>query len=273
MRGNTAAGKTRAVAGSVPELATPMAKTKNLPHRSVNPDNFKSELIEASGGNLTSSQVHAESSMLAERLEGELLDMKTSDGKELGSMLIDKRLANAGDVAHYAKMAKDSGRKFVLYDVDAPLEVSLAGVLERVPGGADPLPPYDIVEGGFNGVRENRRAVVDMFTNDPSLGTYELYGTRPNGERVPAATVKSGAVEVTDPALYAEAMSGPGDMGEVLATKRITEDGIQSLVDSLDGERGTKVGNLLRKYLGWTWKAALDAHSMEKPLLKPEKPL
>ena len=269
MRGNTAAGKTRAVSGGVPELAGPMAKTKELPHRSVNPDNFKADLIEASGGSMTSSQVHWESSMLAERLEGELLTMKTSDGKELGSMLIDKRLANAGDVSHYAKLAKDSGRKFVLYDVDAPLEVSLAGVLERVPGGADPLPPFDIVAGGFKGVRSNRQAVVDMFLADSSLGTYEIYGTRANGDRVPVATVKNGALEIKDAGLYREVMAEPGNMGEVLASKRITEDGIQAVIGGLEGDRGTKVGNLLRKYLGWTWKAALDAHSKEKPLLKP----
>jgi hypothetical protein len=272
MRGNTAAGKTRAVSSSVPELAGPMKQTKDLPHRSVNPDNFKMDLIAASGGSLTSAQVHWESSMLAERLEQELLGMKTSDGTEQASMLIDKRLASAGEVQHYAQMAKDSGREFVLYDVDAPLEASLAGVLERIPGGADPLPPFDIVASGFSSVRSNRTKVLDMFLADPKLGTYEMYGTRATGERVPAAVVRNGVLEVKDPELFQQLMAGPEDTAQVLAATRITEEQITEITANLDASRAEKVGNLLRKYLGFTWKAALDAHAAEKPLLQPDSP-
>ncbi len=270
MRGNTAAGKTRAVSGNVPELAGPMQQTKEMPHRSVNPDNFKADLIAESGGTLTSTQVHWESSMLAGRLERELVDMKTSDGKALGSMLIDKRLLSVGEVRHYAEMAKSSGRKFVLYDVDAPLEASLAGVLERIPGGSDPLPPFEVVSGGFKGVRDNRQAVLELFTSDASLGSYQVFGTRPNGERVLVATVENGALAIREPSLFGEVMAGPGDAAEVLAKKRITEDSIQALTQDLSGDRATKIRNLLRKYRGWTWKAALDHHSKQKPLLKPK---
>ena len=38
MRGNTAAGKTRAIKANVPELARAVEKTANMPHRAVNPD-------------------------------------------------------------------------------------------------------------------------------------------------------------------------------------------------------------------------------------------
>lgn len=196
MRGNTAAGKTRAVSGGVPDLAGPMAATKDAPYRAVNPDAFKPDLIAATPGAETSSAVHMESSMLATRLQKELLTMKTSDGKEAGSILIDKRLMNLSDVTGYQKMAAESGRKFVLYDVDAPMEVSLAGVLERQPGGPDPLPGFETVKSGFDGVRGNRKAVVDKFTGDPAFGTYELFATKANGDRVPVAAIKDGALTI-----------------------------------------------------------------------------
>jgi hypothetical protein len=269
MRGNTAAGKTRAVSGSVPELSGAMAKTKDAPYRAVNPDAFKPDLMAATPGGATSTQVHAESSILATRHEKQLMDLKTSDGKEAGSILIDKRLANVADVQHYAKMAKDSGRKFVLYDVDAPLEVSLAGVLERQPGGADPLPPFEIVASGFRAVRENRGPVIDLFLDGKIDGEYQLFATKPNGERVPIASVKNQSLSVLDPQLYSEVTAHPGNAHRVLATKRITEESIQQLTAGLDAARAIKVGNILRRYLGWTWQAALDAHSTDMKPLQP----
>lgn len=269
MRGNTATGKTRAVAGSVPELAGPMAKTKGANYRAVNPDAFKPDLMKATPGGATSSQVHAESSMLATRLETELLNLKTSDGKELGSILIDKRLANLDDVLHYAKLAKESGRKFELFDVDAPLEVSLAGVLERKPGGNDPLPPFDVVSKGFEAVRGNRKPVIDLFLKNPSLGEYHLFATKPNGERVPAAGVKDGTLSIKEPNLYADAIAGPQDIPQVLANRRITPESLEELTAGLDPTRAAEVKGVLNKYLGWTWKAALDAHSVERAQAPP----
>jgi hypothetical protein len=260
MRGNTAAGKTRAVTGNVPELAGPMAQTKDLPHRAVNPDNFKADLIKETPG-ATSTEVHAESSMLSNRLQAELLGMKTTDGKA-GSMLIDKRLLSAADVAEYARLAKESGRKFVLYDVDAPLEVSLTGVLERAPGGADPLPPFDVVAGGFDGVRTNRAAVVALFEADATMGTYHLYGTRPNGDRVEIATTIGGKTTILDDVLYKAATLPPKTS---LASVRITPEAIDAICKDLPADRAVKIREILQKYQGWTWKAALDAHSLEKP--------
>src|SRR6185503_6867049 len=264
---NTAAGKTRAVTNNVPDLAAPMAATKDLPYRSVNPDNFKPDLIKASlGQNLTSQQVHPEASMLSDRMQLQLKDMKTSDGSQLGSVLIDKRLAGIGDVQAYITYAQSTGRKFVLYDVDAPLEVSLAGVLERVPGGADPLPPFQVVADGFKAVRDNRMDVLNLFLGKTDL-SYQLYSAKPNGERVLVAAVNNGTLTIADAVLFREATTAPGDAGNLLASTRITEDAIASLVSGLDATRAQKIGNLLRRYIGWTWKAALDAHAAEQPPL------
>ncbi|HEY0988180.1 MAG TPA: avirulence protein, partial [Kofleriaceae bacterium] len=182
-----------------------------------------------------------------------------------GDILIDKRLAGIDDVQAYAKMAKDTGRKFVLYDVDAPLETSLAGVLERVPGGADPLPPFKVVADGFVSVRSNRQGVIDMFTGDPSFGDYVLYGTTSSGQRVEVATVIAGKLTNKNPDLYAMAVADGTSAADALAKTRITGSSIDEMLKDLPADRAAKVGPILRKYEGWTWKAALDAHSAEKP--------
>jgi hypothetical protein len=213
---------------------------------------------------MTSTQVHSESSMLATRHEKQLADLTTSDGAK-GDILIDKRLATVGDVQAYAKMAKDTGRKFVLYDVDAPLETSLAGVLERVPGGADPLPPFDVVSGGFKAVRSNRQGVIEMFTSDPAFGDYVLYGTTPSGQRIEIATVSAGKLTVKNDDLFALAIADGTNAADALAKQRITSAAIDEIIRDLPADRAAKVGAILRKYEGWTWKAALDAHSVEKP--------
>lgn len=260
MRGNTAAGKTRAMKQN-PELAGPMSKA---PKAAVNPDSFKPRLQTHGGRNLLSKQVHSESSMLATRFEAEITGMKTSDGKEVGSMLVDKRLPTVENVMEYARLAQSSGRRLVLHDVDAPLEVSLAGVLERQPGGDDPLPEFSIVKGGFDAVRANRVDVYSLFKNDPSLGDYELYATKADGQRIKIAEVVSGAAQVHDPELFFEVTAPPGTASEIIANKQINEETIRTLTLRLPAERGKVVSSVLRKYLGSTWKAALDAHSIER---------
>ncbi|HEY4178424.1 MAG TPA: hypothetical protein VGM90_16370 [Kofleriaceae bacterium] len=257
MRGNTAAGKTRAVSGNVPELAAPMQATKALPHRSINPDNFKADLIAATPG-ATSSDVHSESSMLCGRLEQEVLSMRAADG-HAATMLIDKRLATVADVQSYAALAKASGRRFVMFDVDAPLADSLVGVLDRVPGGSDPLPPFEVVDLGYQAIRGEREEVGNLF-KAPGFGTYHLYGTRPNGIRVEIMTIADGHTLVQDGDLYHQALSPT----EALATTRITADAIDSLTSQLSPERAAKIRSVLSRYEGWTWKSALDAHSQER---------
>jgi hypothetical protein len=270
MRGNTAAGKTRAVANNVPELQATMQKTSNNAFRAVNPDVFKPALMTAGGQNLTSAQVHTESSVLGDRFQAAVKGTKLEDGKP-ASMLIDKRLASTAEVRQVADLGKTSGRKFVLYDVEASLETSLAGVLERQPGGMDPLPPYDIVATGFKLVRDNRAKVVDMFTSDPTLGSYELFSAQPSGDRVPVATVKAGALTILDQKLYDEAIASPDQAPALVGSTPITEAWIQQFTASFAGDRRTTMQSVLRPYIGKTWREAVDAHSKKQaPVAKKE---
>jgi Domain of unknown function (DUF4157)/Bacterial SH3 domain/Zeta toxin len=267
MRGNTAAGKSRAVRGNIPELEGPVGATPNMPHRGVNPDNFKADLYAAQPDvPLTSSQVHSESSTLAAMLQKALLKLKTSDGKA-ASLLIDKRLASLGEVQGYADAALATGRKLNIYDVDAPLEVSLAGVLERVPGGGDPLPPFQIVADGFTSVRAFRLDVIKYFEAHPQLGKYELFGTTPAGLKVKVAEVVNGKRAINPEYQYMlpDLLADPKSAAELLGSRVITEQGITDLTASLPRERAAAVSTVLREYLGQTWKQALDAHSVSKP--------
>ena len=39
---------------------------------------------------------------------------------------------------------------------------------------------------------------------------------------------------------------------------------IEEITNGLSGDRKTAIGKMLRKYEGWTWREALDAHAAEK---------
>jgi hypothetical protein len=90
-----------------------------------------------------------------------------------------------------------------------------------------------------------------------------LYGTRANGDRVLIGQVKGNEYIPVDAELSAVALS-PGGPVDAIAKTRITEAAIDNLTTELTGDRGAMIRNLLRKYIGWTWKDALNAHSRER---------
>ena len=269
MRGNTAAGKTRAVKSSVPELAEPLAKLAKLEpeviHKTINPDDFKVQLARATDAPVNSGQVHEESSILAKKLEQRVRDIKTSDGKETGSLLIDKRLGTPESVEEYAALAKGTGREFKLCDVDAPFENSLIGVLERRPNDGSPLPHYGIVSEGFEESRGNRAAVVKHFQDHPELAKYELFGTTPQGTQVKVAEVVSGRLVVHDQAQFDSITLDPADDPSFSAKRNelITHERIERAVANLPNDRAQKVRGVLQKHMGKTWDQALKQHSLK----------
>jgi hypothetical protein len=191
------------------------------------------------------------------------MEMRTSDGAA-ASILIDKRLAYAEDLDHYIGKAKATGRKLNMYDVDAALEVSLAGVLERQPAGPDPLPPFYVVAEGFSAVRGERLAIIDKFLAEPELGTYELYGTRPDGAKLRVASVIDGKLRVFDEAMYEDITAPPADAPEVFGARVITAAAIDEITAALAPDRAAQVRAALAPYVGYTWRAALDSHARAK---------
>ena len=268
MRGNTASGKTRAIVGNIPVLEKAVQKTVALRHRAANPDNFKIDLREADLDiPLSSTQVHSESSMLSARFEKMLPGLERSDGKT-GSFLIDKRLGPASDVAKLAKIAKDTGRKLEMYDIDASLEVSLYGVLMRPPGGADPVPNFKVIADGYVAARNDREAVMAMFAGDASLGTYKVFGTDAAGNKTLVAEVVGGTQRTVDQNRFdswkAQDARGYADK---LAAQKLTPEVVQAVTKDLPAPFRDQVREALEPHVkaGRTWKEAVDHHSQTRP--------
>jgi hypothetical protein len=181
--------------------------------------------------------------------------------------MVDGRLGGAADVASLAQEAKASGRKLNVYDVDAPLENSLMGVLMREHGGPDPVVAiFDVIgKGGFEPARANRQAVMELFENDPSLGRYELYGTKPNGDKFLVATVENGKLQVTkDGQGYYDLLTDGKDAAQQTEKVRNT------IIDDAEIQRATKdlpesgwkrdAIAALSRYKGLTWAEAIAKH-------------
>jgi hypothetical protein len=114
-------------------------------------------------------------------------------------------------------------------------------------------------------VAEYARLAKDLgrkLFEEVTMGAYHLYGTRPDGARVEIATTIGGKTTILDPALYKVAMLPPPTS---LAAVRITPEAIDAIYKDLLADRALRIRAILQKYQGWTWKAALDAHSVEKP--------
>lgn len=268
MRGNTASGKTRAIAGNIPVLEKAVNKTAGLRHRAVNPDNFKLDLREADLDiPLSSTQVHSESSMLASRFEKMLSGLKRSDGQP-GSFLIDKRLGPVGDVQRLAQMARDTGRKLELYDIDASLEISLYGVLMRPPGGADPVPSFEVIAKGYVAARDERSAVMAVFMADGSLGTYKVFGTDSKGSKKLVAEVVGGNPRVVDQAQFDSWKTHNADEhASTVAAQLLTPQLVEALTKDLPTQFRDEVRAALEPHVkaGRTWKEAVDLHSQTPP--------
>lgn len=255
MRGNTAVGKTRTAITAIPLLAQALKASEGV---SINPDIFKGRLRE--NGKLSSAQVHAESCVLSDQLEDTLVPLKTADGAA-ASILVDKRLAGAREIERYAGMAQGSKRKLVLCDIDAALEKSLVGVLERDPDGAHPVPPYRAVCDGFSAIRNNRIAVIDTFLANPELGSYSLHGTAASGDKIRVAGVEHGELVVYDKDLFSELIAMQDNVSTRMEKKIIDEPSIDALTKELDAQRARHARDALAKYVGMSWMQALDTHS------------
>ncbi|WP_372359266.1 zeta toxin family type III secretion system effector XopAJ/AvrRxo1 [Xanthomonas axonopodis] len=261
LRGNTATGKTRIATKKIPALAAALEKTGGK--GCINPDVFKSSLAKSEAGAkiFSSAQVHNESCFLADHFEDGLRSQRTGSGA-IASIVVDKRLARAYEIDSYIELAKETGRKVELCDIDAPLENSLTGVLQRKPEGEDPRPPYPVVSSGFVAVRSNRLGVIDRFIADPGLGNYRLVGTAEDGKKVMVASVMGGELSVEDADLYEKITSPQASVTGDLADKIIDNELIDRLTNNIDDpERAANTRAALEKYNGKSWSAALAAHS------------
>lgn len=256
MRGNTGAGKSRLMkSGVIPEL-----DRGDIPV--INPDDFKPLLINEAkkdGTELTHNQVHWEAAMLSDKLKSELL--KAEHKENVPSIIVDKRLGGLYEIENLHEEAVNTGRQLNVFDVDAPLEMSLLGVLLREPGGEDPIVPFDVVAGGFLAARGNRDQFIQYYENNSNLGRYELHHTLPDGSKKMVAAVQGGKTSITDYDAYEELTKPPKIIVDNLTEQEITDDEILRLTEPLP-EGGFKADAIkaLSRNKGKTWKQAVDEH-------------
>jgi hypothetical protein len=104
---------------------------------------------------------------------------------------------------------------------------------------------------------------MELFQEDPALGRYELYGTKPNGDKYLVAKVENGKTEIFDK----EALATLRDEN---AAARIAQ---EVKVTTIDDQEITRVTNALPdnawkrdvietlgSYKGLTWGEAIAKH-------------
>lgn len=266
LRGNTAAGKSTAV-----RTLDQFAKLADGLDGAINPDTYKFELrkADASGGLMTtaSRQVHEEGSVIAARIEKEML------GKEGSSVVFDKRFHEARDIPDLLEKAKATGKSVKIVDIDAPLELSAARVLTRNANGDAPLVPFDAVADGFNGIRKNRGEMLfgkdghGGIANDPLVKDYELLVVNDQGQPVPVAYKKDGVWHDPEPKnmeLFHRAIN-PDTSGDIQASREQKIDGafIDQMVKAAPGKFQPQMRASLEDFRGKTLAEALNAKSTQ----------
>ena len=182
--------------------------------------------------------------------------------------MIDKRLGKAVEnVADLIALARKTGRKLVVTDVDAPLEFSLTGVLERPVGGKDPIPPFKAVATeGFKPARQHRRTVMALFENNPDIGIYRLFATTQSGAKVLIAEVQGGVLKTHNDTLLDTLTVEPTD-NDIQLTKNtvITKEFVAKMTATLPAKFAEERRSKILPYIGRTWAEAIEEHTNKTP--------
>jgi CRP-like cAMP-binding protein/predicted kinase len=151
LSGNTASGKSYTVKHA-PDACKRIGLLDIDPDCAINPDEMKAairgqELVNGIP-QITSNQAHTEGAQMAE----ELIRWATKQNMHI---VIDKRLTKPSEVREVTDSAQ--GYHTIMVDVDAELQTSLdrvygnptKGIRGRDPNGTAPIPPRNVVEGGY----------------------------------------------------------------------------------------------------------------------------
>ncbi|MCH9621708.1 MAG: hypothetical protein S4CHLAM20_11340 [Chlamydiia bacterium] len=226
----------------------------------LNPDSVKALLRKEVDG-VTNQQIHIEGFALNNKLKKEIYNKALQT-----SMVIDERLGTVTEINNIIEVAKKSGKKLVIKDIDAPLAVSTLRVLGR-DVKTDPCVPFGPIAGGYKAIRRDRAEVMKTIIDSSQVKSYELYVTNESGKSGLAAKKKidrdgNGSLEVVDMQLLDYALSGE---------KKADED-IQALKDSkvskeiFEEYNGLVKNTPLTSYNGRSIDDALMAHSLVLPV-------
>lgn len=258
LRGSPGAGKTTSLRRGH-EMFRGILDEKGQPSGSLAPDVFKGPLKEK--GNLSSTQVHAESTMLGRAVKREVSNADTS-------VVFDKLMNEHADIEEMIESAKETGRKIAIMDIDVPLELSAVRVLGREKGGADPNIAFEGVAQGFRGIRENREVQHGALDDNPQLvnGYVLMAYDRESRQSVEVAVwdEEAGKVRIIEGRenLASQSIEEPDEEIERIKNTVITEEYIQNFTttyfDEKSHQHAEKTAETLRQYLGKTIGMALD---------------
>ena len=155
-------------------------------------------------------------------------------------------------------------------------QTSIARVLDRSHANKEsPIPPFEAIRQGFEGVRGNRLETIIAIAEDPTA-SYRLISNgeviaeiKPiaKGESMPADPLTR--LEIHDEKRFNGMIPSPEEVSAQAATNGdqvITQDAI----DKLCGQYGEKLRPKLEPHMGKTWKAAVDSWSNDPPQTAPQ---
>ena len=258
LRGSPGAGKTTSLRRGH-EMFRGILDEKGQPSGSLAPDVFKGPLKQK--GNLSSTQVHAESTMLGRAVKREVSNANTS-------VVFDKLMNEHADIEEMIKSARETGRKIAIMDIDVPLELSAVRVLGREKGGADPNIAFEGVAQGFRGIRANREVQHKTLDDNSKLvnGYVLMAYDKESRQSVEVAVWddETGKVRIIEGRenLAGQSIEEPEKEIEGVKNTVITEEYIQNFIKTYFDEKSQqfaeKTAENLRRYLGKTIGTALD---------------
>ena len=258
LRGSPGAGKTTSLRKGN-EMFKGILDEHGQPSGSLAPDVFKGPLKEK--GNLSSVQVHAESTMLGRSVKKEVSNADTS-------VVFDKLMNEHADIEEMIESAKETGRKIAIMDIDVPLELSAVRVLGREKGGADPNVPFGAVGQAFQGIRGNREVEHKALDDNPQLvnGYVLMAYDKESRQSVEVAVwdEEAGKVRIIEGRenLAGQSIEEPEEEIERIKNTVITEEYIKNFTttyfDEKSQQHAEKTAETLRQYLGKTISMALD---------------
>lgn len=258
LRGSPGAGKTTSLRRGH-EMFKGILDENGQPSGSLAPDVFKVPLKD--GGNLSSDQVHTESTMLGRVVKKEISNANTS-------IVFDKLMNESADIEEMIESAKETNRKIAIMDIDVPLELSAVRVLGREKGGADPNIRFDGVSQGFRGIRQNREAQHKLLDDNSQLvnGYLLMAYDKESQQSVEVAMwdEESGKVRIVEGRedLAGQSIEDPEEEIERIKNTVITEEYIKFFTTTYFDEKSQQfaenTAQILRQYLGKTISMALD---------------
>ena len=262
LRGCPGAGKTTSLRKGH-EMFKGILDENGQPSGSLAPDVFKGPLKEK--GNLSSNQVHAESTMLGRAVKKELSNANTS-------VVFDKLMNEPEDIEEMIESAKETNRKIAIMDIDVPLELSAIRVLGREKGGADPNINFNGVADGFKGIRKNREVQHKALDDNPQLvnGYVLMAYDKESRQSVEVAVwdEEAGKVRIIEGKenLVDQSIKEPEEEIERVKNTIVTEEFINNFLttyfDEKSKQHAEKTIETLRQYLGKTIGMALDEKAL-----------